>query len=271
MTHGADRMTAIHHSQGIQVGDGNTQYVTFPGRWRLRVLVSYTDEIDRGPAPTYLDAVRNAIQDVELSFCDASNFTTPAEHDGYDVYVNLVGLLYGPELHDGCSQPEVAFDAALRSGKPHLAYLIDNVHLENGRRKLAELARQEKFQTKVEASRTSLFEVAGPQQLRRRLHQDLASLIESSPPSFRSPPSGQLDGDRQVEPVVPGVPGGEKKSFDWVTVAIAVVLGLVFYAVALWAVDAGSARSLGAGVVVAVVTATAVLAFQRLTKPSLSD
>ncbi len=266
MTHGTDRMTAIHDSQGFQVGDGNIQYVTFRGPRRLRVLVSYTDELDRGPGVTSLDAVRNEIRDAEHKFCDASGFTTPAEHDGYDVYVNLVGLLYGPEIHDGCSQPEVAFDAALRSRRPHFAYLIDNIHLENGRRKLAEIARQERFQVRVEASPTPSVEVADPQHLRRTLQRDLASLIPSSAPSSRSvPPEGRVV-HRRIEPVVPGVPADGERSFDWVTVAIAVVLGLAFFAVALWAVDVGWIFSLGTGLVVAVVTAVAVLAFRRFTK-----
>lgn len=262
MTHGAEPKMVVHHSQGGQFGQGNIQHNNYYAPRRKRVLVSYTRELkDRDL--NYLKAAQKAIKDADLVPCDASRFRTPGEHKGYDVYVNLVGLLYGPDVHGGCSQPEVAFDVALELEQPHFAYLAEKVHVENDPRKLAELRRQEKFRNRV-ASRIRLTEVADPKELRSKLYQDLTSLIEPSPPSLGPAPSHQHGGgdDRRIEPAARGMPGGEKKSFDWATTALAIVLGLVFFVVALWAVDVGGVLSLGAGALVTLVTTFATLVFR---------
>lgn len=165
------------------------------------------------PLYGYLGVIRAGDAIANMAYFTARD-TKPAQYcqdqvRGCDVYVGLIGLLYGSAVRDQpeLSYTELEFDAAAEAGMPRLMFLLDSgaelpvppgqLHDQDA----GWQARQRKFRGKVLDSGVTAAMFATPGQLELQLLQALHDLEDRRPKAAAV--SGALPGAWNVPPREP--------------------------------------------------------------------
>lgn len=165
-----------------------------------RVFLSHTSEVRRYPSRrSFVAAAEAAVIAVGDAVTDMAYFGArddkPAEYcqarvQSCDVYVGLIGLLYGSPVRDcpEMSYVELEFEAATGAGLPRLVFLLDEeaalpippVHMLDTNPELQ--ARQRAFRARLLDAGIMTVKVATPEQLELKLAQALQALRPPLPP-----------------------------------------------------------------------------------------
>jgi tetratricopeptide (TPR) repeat protein len=164
-----------------------------------RVFLSHTSELREFPARrSFVAAAEQAVIRAGDAIADMAYFTArdskPGQYcqdqvRGCDVYVGLIGLLYGTAVRDqpDVSYTELEFDAATEAGIPRLMFLLDSaadLPVPPSRLRDQDAAwqeRQRKFRGKVLDSGVTAAIFTTPAQLELQLLQALHDLKDPLP------------------------------------------------------------------------------------------
>lgn len=180
------------------------------------MFISHTSELrEYPPTRSFVAAAEQAVMRAGCTVGDMAYFTVredkPAEYCRdqvrlADVYVGLVGFLYGTPVRDdpGRSYTELEFDTATDLGLPRLVFLLDeDAVLPLPRSFLSDsryAEQQSEFRRRIADSGITIKRVESPEKLELLLFQALTELrgqAEGSGPLVRS---AYLEQVRQIAP-----------------------------------------------------------------------